>query len=269
MGQQHYWVDAHTHLDSDELYPCADSLLLRAEQAGVRRMVLANSEATEQSFERTLSLVDGAATVARFASLGIHPHHASSYTEVLQENLLVCLNHPCVVAYGEIGLDFYYNFSPPDVQVQVFRGQLRAALNSGLPVVIHCRDAYGQLAEILRSEQDKDWKGMIHCFTGSVAEVEQLLNLGFFISFSGIVTFKKAQGLREAARIVPINRMLTETDAPYLAPVPYRGKTNEPAFVAETGRFLASVKQMEVDRFASQIWENFQSIFPSVREKGR
>ncbi len=256
-----YWVDAHTHLDSEELYPYADSLLQRAERAGVRRMVLVNSEATEQSFQRTLSLLDGAASVVRLGALGIHPHHASAYNNEVQSRLLELLRHPLAVAYGEIGLDFYYNFSPPDVQVLAFRSQLQAALSARLPVVIHCRDAYGRLAEILKNEQQQGWKGIIHCFTGNVSEMEQLLDLGFSISFSGIVTFKKAEVLREAARIVPLDRMLIETDAPYLAPFPYRGKTNEPSFVVETGKYLAAVRHMEPDRFAAQIHENFEKIY--------
>lgn len=259
------WVDAHTHLDSDELFPHADALIARAEKAGVRQMVLVNSEATEQSFQRTLSLADGTASVARYASLGIHPHHASAYNETVQARVLELLQHPLAVAYGEIGLDFYYNFSPPEVQEHALRLQLNAASRAGLPVVIHCRDAYGRLAEILRSEQ-QTWTGIIHCFTGNTGEIEQLLDLGFYISFSGIVTFKKADVLRDAARTVPLDRLLIETDAPYLAPVPYRGKLNEPSFVVETGKFLAGVRDMDADVFAEQICSNFEKIFGIPRK---
>jgi TatD DNase family protein len=254
------WLDAHTHLDSSEMFPEVGSLLRRAEQAGVRRMVLVNSEATRESFERTMSLADPKATVQRFLSLGVHPHNAAQYGPDVERQLLLDLQHPAVVAFGEIGLDFYYNFSPPEVQESVFRRQLELALEVRLPVVIHCRDAYGRLVEILLGIAPV-WKGLIHCFTGDADEASQLLALGFHISFAGIVTFKNASSLREAAQSVPLSRMLIETDAPYLAPVPYRGRRNEPAYVVETGRFLARLRDLPEEAFAESINRNFQDLF--------
>jgi len=259
------WLDAHTHLDGPELHADAELLLKRAEQAGVRRMVLVNSEATRESFERTMALADPSAPVQRFLSLGVHPHNASQYSEELERRLLLDLKHPATVAFGEIGLDFYYNFSPPEVQEPVFVRQLELAIQADLPIVIHCRDAYGRLADIL-SSRSQEWRGVIHCFTGNRQEAQRLLDLGFYISFAGIVTFKTASTLREVAQNVPLSRMLIETDAPYLAPVPYRGKRNEPAFVVETGKFLAGLRQLPLQEFADTLQRNFDAIFLSGRE---
>lgn len=254
------WLDAHTHLDSDELFANRTSVLDRAWHAGVRKVLLVNSEATESSFERTLDCLLMDHKITRNAAFGIHPHHASIYNPEWEKRVLSSLNQPKVVALGEIGLDFYYNNSPQDQQITAFRRQLQLALERQLPVVIHCRDAYIQLADILAGES-KEWKGMIHCFTGTPSEVERLLDLGFFISFSGIVTFRSADTLRDSARLVPMERILIETDAPFLAPVPHRGKTNEPAFVAHTGAFLTELKQMDEGVFSRHVFENYRKLF--------
>lgn len=254
------WIDAHTHLDSEELYPKREQLLQHAYDSGVRKMVLVNSEATEPSFSRTLECAALQGPIAKFASLGIHPHHALSYNDELEQLLLSLLEQESVVAFGEIGLDYFYDFSPRDTQRSVLRRQLELAREKKLPVVIHCRDAYGELTDILRSIAD-EWHGMIHCFTGNREEVLPLLELGFFISFSGIVTFRNANELRDAARVVPIDRILIETDAPYLAPVPHRGKTNEPAFVVHTGTFLAELRKVAAPEFAGHVSRNFDSLF--------
>ena len=254
------WLDAHTHLDTDELYPHKEEIFRRAQEAGVTKMLLVNSEATEMSFERTLNCLRVPDNIETFASFGIHPHHAKLYSSELETDLLQHLQHPGVIAFGEIGLDFFYDFSPRDIQIPVLQKQLELALDRNLPVVIHCRDAYGKLADVL-SEMKETWRGMIHCFTGTPQEAETLMRLGFYISFSGIVTFRKAAVLQDAARIVPISRILIETDAPYLAPVPHRGKTNEPAFVAHTGNFIAELKQIPPEAFSHQIFTNFQNLF--------
>jgi TatD DNase family protein len=254
------WIDAHTHLDADPLYADFAGVLARAEAAGIRKMLLVNSEADEQSFHRTLDCVKHPFPIERYAAFGIHPHHASAYDENLKAQLIDLLTKEKTIALGEIGLDFYYNYSPPDVQRNVLRAQLRLGLEKDLPVVIHCRDAYPELRNILNAEKNV-WQGMIHCFTGTPEEAEWFLQLGFYISFSGIVTFRTAEVLREAARIVPLDRILIETDAPYLAPVPHRGKTNEPAFVADTGRFLAELLKIDEEQFASAVTSNFQSLF--------
>jgi TatD DNase family protein len=254
------WLDAHTHLDSDELFSEKEEVLNRAWQSGVTRALLVNSEATEQSFERTLTCLQFSHPVKRFASFGIHPHQANLYDSDLEKKVKEYLGHPGVVALGEIGLDFYYNYSPQDVQISVLQKQLALAQEKQLPVVIHCRDAYSELAQILSSLSSK-WTGMIHCFTGTPSEMEPLLQLGFYISFSGIVTFPRATALKESAKIVPLDRILVETDAPFLAPVPHRGKRNEPAFVVETARFLASLRTISEQELSEAVFANFQTLF--------
>lgn len=260
------WLDAHTHLDADELFPSLPDVLGRAEKAGVTKILAVNSEANEQSFRKTLSCVGNSSSIHTFASLGVHPHEASRYNSALEKLLLDLLTSPGVIAMGEMGLDFYYNYSPRDAQESTLLRQLQLARNLDLPVVIHCRDAYGVLTSLLKKEEDH-WRGMIHCFTGTPAEADNLLALGFFISFSGILTFPKAKVLRDAARIVPLDRMLIETDAPYLAPVPHRGKTNEPSFVVHTAMFLSDLKQTEPETFSRQLQLNFLQLF-SIQDRG-
>jgi TatD DNase family protein len=198
--------------------------------------------------------------VKRNACFGIHPHQASMYNSDLEKRIKELLSMPGVIALGEIGLDFYYNYSPQKTQIEVFQKQLSISIDHQIPVMIHCRDAYPQLAEILRSIESK-WRGMIHCFTGTPQEMEPLLELGFHISFSGIVTFRTASVLQGAARIVPIDRILVETDAPFLAPVPHRGKRNEPSFVVETARFVASLRGIAEQELSDALFRNFEHLF--------
>lgn len=254
------WIDAHTHLDSDELYVQKDEVLLRAEAVGVRGILQVNSEATPNSMQRSLEILNMNSSVQRWGAFGIHPHQASLYGDVLQKALLDYLSFPNVVALGEIGLDFYYNYSSREIQEEVFKKQLILAMDLNLPVVIHCRDAYVRLAEILK-EIANEWRGMIHCFTGTRDEMNPLVDLGFHISFSGIVTFRNATALQQAAQAAPIDRMLVETDAPFLAPVPHRGKTNESAFVVDTGRFLATLRNVDEEEIAERTTQNFKSLF--------
>jgi len=254
------WIDAHTHLDSDELYVQKDEVLLRAEAVGVHGILQVNSEATPNSMQRSFEILNMNSSVQRWGAFGIHPHQASLYSDALEKTLLQYLTFPHVVALGEIGLDFYYNYSPREVQEEVFKKQLKVAIDLNLPVVIHCRDAYVRLAEILK-EIAHEWRGMIHCFTGTREEMNPLVDLGFYISFSGIVTFRSATSLQQAAQTVPLDRMLVETDAPFLAPVPHRGKTNESAFVVDTGRFLASLRGVDESEIALHTTQNFKRLF--------
>jgi TatD DNase family protein len=256
------WLDAHTHLDSDDLYPARQDVLTRAAESGVMQILTVNSKADEESFQRTLSCAKETDAIQVSAGLGVHPHEAALYDRGLENKLRGLLQDLKIVAFGEIGLDFYYNFSPPEVQKAVFLRQLELALELDLPLIIHCRDAYDLLTDLLKDRASK-WRGMIHCFTGNSHQVEKLLDLGFFISFSGIVTFPKADELREAARIAPSDRILIETDAPYLAPVPKRGKKNEPAFVVYTAEFLANLRKISHEEFSRQLKQNFSSLFLS------
>ena len=254
------WLDAHTHLDSDDLFQQREELLNRALRADVRRILLVNSEATEESFDRTLLCLHLSHPVERFACLGVHPHEAKLYDDAMELRLKDLLKTSKVVALGECGLDFYYDHSPRDVQIDAFKRQLALAEAEHLPVVIHCRDAYGPLAEIL-DEQEHSRTGMIHCFTGTREEMKRLLDLGFYISFSGIVTFRKSTELQECAKAAPLDRILIETDAPFLAPVPHRGKRNEPSFVIETARFVASLRGLPEEELSSAIFSNFEKLF--------
>jgi len=254
------WLDAHTHLDSDDLFPEREDLLNRALQADVHRILLVNSEATDSSFDRTLTCLQLSHPVERFACFGVHPHEARLYDGALEQRLTHLVHTSRVVALGECGLDFFYNHSPQDVQIRAFRRQLALAKEEQLPVVIHCRDAYHQLANIL-AEQKHSPGGMIHCFTGTREEMKPLLDLGFYISFSGIVTFRKSTELQECAKAAPVDRILIETDAPFLAPVPHRGKRNEPSFVTETAKFIASLRGLQEEQLSSAIFSNFEKLF--------
>ena len=254
------WIDAHTHLDSDDLYIQKDAVMDRALTAGIEGVLQVNSEATPVSMQRSAEILNADSKLKRWGAFGIHPHQASQYSESLEEELMKFLRLPNVIALGEIGLDFYYDHSPREVQEQVFQKQLQLSLKLNLPVVIHCRDAYPRLAQLLKMEQP-NWSGMIHCFTGNQEEMEPLLELGFHISFSGILTFRSAGELQKAAAAAPSNRILVETDAPFLAPVPKRGKTNEPAFVVNTGSFLASLRGISAVEIAEQTSKNFRSLF--------
>jgi TatD DNase family protein len=254
------WIDAHTHLDSDDLFNQKDAVLQRAADAGLTGVLQVNSEATQQSMQRSLEILQMNSNVKRWGAFGVHPHQANSYDETLEKQLLEILRTPAVIALGEIGLDFYYNYSPPEIQEEVFLKQLRLSLNLNLPVVIHCRDAYPRLAELLKNERST-WKGMIHCFTGTKEEMEPLLGLGFHISFSGILTFRNAHALQQAATVAPINRILVETDAPFLAPVPHRGKLNEPSFVVYTGKFLANLRGISEAEISQKTSQNFSDLF--------
>jgi len=258
------WLDAHTHLDSDDLFSQKSEVLDRALAAGVIRLLLVNSEASESSFSRTLECSRLAHPVQRSVCFGVHPHNATSYDTAMEARLRSLLREPEVVGLGEIGLDFFYNYSPPEVQIDAFRKQLRVALDQELPVIIHCRDAYPQLSEILRNAS-QSWKGMIHCYTGTVEEMAPLLDLGFFISFSGIVTFKKASVLQTSAKAVPLDRILVETDAPYLAPVPFRGKVNEPSYVVHTARFISALREIQDEELATAVNRNFDQLFGAGR----
>jgi TatD DNase family protein len=195
-------------------------------------------------------------------SLGTHPHSAEEETDVTTAELVKLAQHPKVVAIGETGLDYYYDNSPRDLQQEAFRRHLRAAIALDLPVIVHTRDADGDTARILREEgQGTGLKGVIHCFSSSPQLAVDALDLGFYISFSGILTFKKAEELRETARNVPADKMLVETDAPFLAPIPMRGKRNEPAFVVHTAKVLGGIHGLDAEALADRTTQNFFTLF--------
>jgi len=211
-------------------------------------------------FERAVDV--GKKYESVYTAIGTHPHDARFYDDKAEDKIKALVQDERVLAWGEIGLDFHYDNSPRDVQVEVFKRQLRAARECGLPVVIHTREAETETIEILKSDYEgAERRGIFHCFSGSMALAQQALELGFMISFSGIVTFKKAEELREVAKQVPLNRLLIETDCPYLTPIPYRGKRNEPAYVVEVARCLAGIHGVEIEEIGRITSENFTSFF--------
>jgi TatD DNase family protein len=241
-------VDSHCHIDGEEFAGDLPQVLDRAHAAGVARMMVIGSEGALHLAETHTSL---------FATAGIHPHEAGNADESAFHRIEAVLAHPKVLAVGEIGLDYHYDFSPRDVQRDVFIRQLRLA-RGRKPVVIHTREAWDDTLSILREH----WNGpgIFHCFTGNSAEARQALDLGFHLSFGGILTFPKAVENREAAALTPDDRLLVETDAPYLAPVPYRGKRNEPAFVVETAKKLAEIRSVAAERIAEITTANFDRL---------
>jgi TatD DNase family protein len=256
-------VDSHCHIDGSDFDNDRAEAFERAGKAGVAAMLcVGTGEPASGNFERAVKLAESYENI--FAAIGVHPHDAKTYDEKA-ERLLIDLakSSKKVVAWGEIGLDFYYDHSPPEIQTEVFRRQIRIAGDLRLPIIIHSRDADVETVQVLTEECSRpDFAGgVMHCFGGTAAMAEELMQIGFFISFAGNVTFKKADNLREAARVVPLEKLLVETDCPYLAPVPLRGKRNEPAFVVETAKFLADLKGVELEELAQATTQNFFRLF--------
>ena len=239
-------VDGHCHLEPDDT-PDVGVVLSRMVAAGVVHAIVVGQFQAPGDFGHAIP-VALAHPDRLTATLGIHPHEAARATEPDFAFLAETCRRPEVHAVGEAGLDFYYDRSPRDVQAVVFRRQCALSARLGKPLVVHVRDAHAECGEILR--QERPTPGVIHCFTGNLADARAYLDLGFDLSISGVLTYKKTEGLAEAVRFAPLDRLLVETDSPYLAPVPYRGKKNEPAYVVETGRKLAELKGVDVERAA-------------------
>jgi len=251
-------IDSHCHLDFPSLIEDLEGVLERAAAAGVERMVTICTKLSE--FERVRDIAERHERV--YCSVGIHPHEAAAEKAVSAEELVAFAAHPKVVGIGESGLDFYYNASPREAQERQFRTHIAAARASGLPLIVHARDADAEMAVILRAEMEQGAFGCVmHCFSSGPALAEAALQLGFYLSLSGILTFKNAEGLREIAAKAPLDRLLLETDAPYLAPVPLRGKRNEPAFVRHTAERLAEIKGLELAEVARRTTANFDRLF--------
>ena len=256
------FVDSHAHIDGPEFDADRAAMLERAHAAGVRAILnVGTGDPHSGVFERALEMARQHAHV--YNAIGVHPHDAKFYddkAETLIKHLFETAER--VIAWGEIGLDFHYNNSPRDVQIDAFKHQLRAASDAGVPVIIHTREAETETIEILESEYSgAERRGVFHCFSGSRDLARRALDLGFAISFSGIVTFKRAEELREIAKEVPLDRLLIETDCPFLAPVPYRGKRNEPAYVVEVARCIAELRGLSLEEIARVTTYNFECIF--------
>lgn len=252
-------VDAHCHLADPRLYPDLDGALARAADAAVGTIIAVGAIDTIETDRLTIEIAERHPHV--FAAVGVHPHNAADCNEARIAALTALARSPKVVAIGETGLDFHYMHSPADAQERAFRRHLELARALERPVMVHCRDAERRLCEIVRETGLPPGGGMIHCFTGDADAAREFVGLGFYISFSGILTFKKADALRAAAMVVPENRLLIETDAPYLAAEPYRGKPNEPAYVRRTFEAMVALRGADASALAARIRDNAVRLF--------
>jgi TatD DNase family protein len=252
------FVDSHCHLNYKGLVEDQAAVLERARAAGVGAMLNISTRAAE--WDDVIGVAERESDV--WASVGVHPHDADTHEDVEVQTLVERARHPRVVAIGESGLDFYYDRSDRDRQRASFRSHIAAARETGLPIIVHTRDAEEDTYAILAEEMGKGaFTGVIHCFTASADFAHKALDLGLYISISGIVTFKNAKDLQETARAIPAERLLIETDSPFLAPVPHRGRPCEPAFVADTARFLAGLRGETVEALAATTTANFYALF--------
>ncbi|WP_414902889.1 TatD family hydrolase [Sphingomonas flavalba] len=252
------FIDSHCHLNYKGLIEQQAAVLDRARAAGVTGML--NIATRETEWDAVLATAEREADV--WATVGIHPHEADDHSHVDTARLVVRAAHPRVIGIGETGLDYYYDHSDRARQQANFRAHIAAARETGLPLIVHTRDAEADTAEILAEEMGKGaYRGVIHCFTASADFADKALALGLYISISGIVTFRNATALQETAARLPANRLLIETDSPFLAPVPHRGKPCEPAFVADTARFLAALRGVPVAELGAETADNFRALF--------
>lgn len=256
-------VDSHCHIDGEAFQGDLDDVIARATAAGVCAMLnIGTGRPDSHSFERTRELADSVDII--YGAAGIHPHDAIHYNDELEQRLLaICASSEKMIAWGEIGLDYHYDHSPRDVQREIFRRQLETAINARLPVIIHSRNANEDTEAILVDACDTpEFKGgIMHCFAGTPEMAERLISIGFLISFAGNVTFKNADDIRSALAAVPLDKLLIETDSPYLTPVPHRGKRNEPARVADTAAFVADFLGASVEEIADTTTSNFFAFF--------
>jgi len=255
------FIDSHCHIDGEQFDEDRDEVVERAREADVAAMLnIGTGDPHSDDFRRAVAVAEKYDNV--YASVGVHPHDAKLYDDEAEQHLIELAASPKVIAWGEIGLDYYYNHSPREVQRDVFRRQIRTARELELPIIIHSRDADAETVEILTEECSYEgFRGIMHCFGGTATMAEALMPLGFLISFAGNVTFKKANNLRDAARVVPLDKLLIETDCPFLTPVPFRGKRNEPSFVVHTAHFLADFYGVAVETVAEHTTRNFLDFF--------
>jgi len=255
-------VDSHCHLDFEGLAERLPEVLERADAAGVRLMLTICTRVRQ--FDRILAIAEAHEQV--YCSVGTHPHNAGEETEITAAHLVRLARHPKVVAIGEAGLDYHYDFAPRQAQAASFRVHIDAARETGLPLIVHSREAEDDTARLLEEETGKGaFKAVLHCFSSRRNLAERGLAIGAYVSFSGILTFKPADDIRGTAQIVPIDRLLVETDAPYLAPMPHRGKPNEPAYTALTLERLAELRGVSKNEMATVTSDNFFRLFDKVR----
>ena len=269
------YVDSHAHLEGRKFDADRAEVLARAAAAGVRAILAIGNGNGPGTLDCAVRLAEEprADAPAIYATTGIHPHEAKLATSEAYDEMQRLARHRQVIAWGEIGLDYWYDHSPREVQREVFRTQMELAAAARLPIIIHCRpsgdteDAWVDCLDMLGAHwAPTGLGGVLHCFTGTVEHARRALDIGFIISFAGNVSFPKAENIREAARMVPLDRMLIETDSPYLAPIPHRGRRNEPAYVIDTARFVGELRGLTGERLGEQTSENFSRFF-SIHEK--
>ena len=254
-------VDSHCHLDFPDFASELDAIVARARAAGIGRMVTISTSVKKHA--QVLAIAEKFPDV--FCSVGTHPHHADEEMDVTTADLIAIGRHPKVVAIGEAGLDYHYDTGSRDNQAVSFRQHIAASRETGLPLVIHAREADADMARILTEETGKGaFPAVLHCYTGGRELAFKAMELGLYIGFTGILTFKNGQDLRDIAKDLPADRVLVETDAPYLAPLPFRGKRNEPSYVVETARVLAKTRGVSADDIARQTTKNFFRLFNKV-----
>jgi TatD DNase family protein len=252
-------IDSHAHIQAKEYAGETEAVIGRAREAGVAQIIVVGGAGEMSSNTAAVALAESYANL--YATVGMHPHDAKQVGEEELQQLKKLAAHLKVIAVGETGLDYYYNHSPRDVQREVFRQFISLAGEMKLPLVVHERDAAREAAELLRNEGAGQIRGVIHCFTGDYEAARTYLDLGFYLSFSGIITFKNAEALRDVVRRVPLDRMFVETDSPYLTPVPHRGKRNEPAYVRLVAETVARVKSITLEEVAHTTTRNVRRLF--------
>jgi TatD DNase family protein len=256
-------ADSHTHIDMPQFDADREEVVARARAAGVETMLIVGGVDEEAGHRRAVGTAE---RLGLPASAGVHPHEARLATPAVYDELRELAASKRIVAVGEIGLDFHYDHSPRDVQRDVFRAQVRLAREVSLPVIIHTREADEETAALLESEDAGNTGGVIHCFTGGLELARRALALGFHISFSGILAFPRSEVIQEVARTAPLDRILIETDSPFLAPPPHRGKRNEPAFVVEVARKIAALRGISVEDVGRASADNFRALFRVARD---
>ena len=252
-------IDSHAHIQGKEYAGEVEMVIARAREAGVNKIIAVGGAGDMASNTDAVALANKYENV--YATVGMHPHDAKVVGPAEIAQLCDLTARPKVIAVGEAGLDYYYSHSPHEVQRRVFTGFIQLARETGLPLVVHERDAAGDAADLLRSQGQGDVRGVIHCFTGNYEAARAYLDLGFYISFTGIITFKNAEPLRDVVRQVPLERMFVETDSPYLTPVPHRGKRNEPAFVRLVAETVAKIKGVSLEEVAQTTTRNVGDLF--------
>jgi TatD DNase family protein len=257
-------IDSHAHIDGPQFADDRDAMLQRAQAAGVSTLLAIGTGPGPEKLDAALPYAEAHNWI--FTTVGIHPHDAKEVTPTHLETLASLAKHPKVIAWGEIGLDYFYDHSPRDIQEQVFRQQMELARSAKLPIIIHCRDAWDDCLRLL----GEAWRptglgGILHCFTSTLDHAQKGLDMGFLISFTGNISYPKAQNIRDVAKALPLSNILIETDSPYLAPQPHRGKRNEPAYVLEVAKALANVRDCELSEIAAQTTENFRRFFRLTR----